>query len=291
MGKDLAAASARARQTFEEADDILGFPLSQLCFEGPEDQLTATSNAQPAILVHSIAVQRVIGERIGAVAMAAGHSLGEFTALVAAEAMSFADAVRTVRVRGELMLRSGTDRPGTMAALLGLDEGAAEQACRDASRNGSVCVLANYNAPGQLVVSGDVDAVDRAIELARAAGARKAIRLNVSGAFHSPLMAPASAGLEARLRNVPIAPPIFPIVSNVTAQPERDPAVIRRLLVEQLTSPVRWTECTQTMLGAGVRRFLELGPGSVLSGLLRRIDRAAEAVSVGTASDTASLAA
>jgi [acyl-carrier-protein] S-malonyltransferase len=285
MGRDLVAAFAVARETFHEADDVLGFALSRLCFEGPEDELTLTSNAQPAILTHSIAVHRILGEQTDEVTYAAGHSLGEFTAYVAAGSLTFDDAVRTVRRRGELMEASGRERPGTMAVLLGLDDAAVEDACRRASAEGGDCVPANYNAPGQVVISGDVPTVERALELARESGARRALRLNVSGAFHSPLMRVAEAGLAAQLDTVQLARARYPVVSNVTAQPVSDPVESRRLLVEQLTSPVRWTACVQALLDHGLRRFLELGPGSVLTGLLKRIDPAAECRSIGTARD------
>jgi [acyl-carrier-protein] S-malonyltransferase len=290
MGRDLFAASAAARRTFEEADEVLGFALSRLCHEGPEDALTATSNAQPAILVHSIAVLRTIEERSAGVAYAAGHSLGEFTAYVAAGALPFADAVRTVRRRGELMQQSGAARPGTMAAILGLEEGAALEVCERASTAGAVCVPANYNAPGQIVISGDVRAVEAALVLAKEAGARRAVRLNVSGAFHSPLMEEAEAGLAAQLETVAMSDPGYPVVSNVTAQPVTSAADASRLLVRQLTSPVRWTDSVRTMLGLGVTTFLEIGPGSVLTGLLRRIDREARARTVGTAEEAAAFA-
>jgi [acyl-carrier-protein] S-malonyltransferase len=286
MGRDLADAYPEARRIFEEADDTLGFPLSRVAWDGPEDMLTATSNAQPAILTHSIAAYRVVEARLGPAGMAAGHSLGEFTAYVAAGALTFADGVRTVRRRGELMQRSGDERPGTMAALLGLDDDVAERVCREASAAGGACVPANYNAPGQLVISGDVPAVERALELARSAGARRAVRLNVSGAFHSPLMEVAQAGLSAQLEAA-----AFTVVSNVTAAPVLDAAEARRLLVEQLTSPVRWTASMQTMLAGGVTRFCEVGPGNVLSGLLRRVDRSAAAVALGSATDVAALGA
>lgn len=282
MGRELAAASPAARDTFEEADEILGTPLSRLCFDGPESDLTATVNAQPAILVHSIAAYRAVGERLGDVSLAAGHSLGEFTAWVAAGALAFDDGVRTVRRRGELMFGGGQQRPGAMAAVLGLDEDVIERVCTDASDEGSVCVAANYNAPGQVVVSGDVAAVERAIAGLRAAGARRAVRLNVSGAFHSPLMVVAEDGLRRQLEGVPFAEPRFPVISNVTAEPVRDGSEAKQLLVQQLTSPVRWTACMRAMLDAGVTRFLEIGPGSVLSGLLRRIEKDAAAVAIGT---------
>lgn len=285
MGRDLAERFPEARAVFEEADDVLGLALSRIMWEGPEEELTATLNAQPAILTHSVAVYRIVASRLGDVAFAAGHSLGEFSAYVAAGALRFDDAVRTVRLRGELMYRSGEARPGTMAAILGLDDAAVEAVCRDASTETEVCVPANYNSPGQLVISGDVQAVERAVELAKAAGARRAVQLNVSGAFHSPLMAVAESGLAERLGEVALERPAFPVVSNVTAGPVDDAATARRLLIQQLTSPVRWTSCMRTILDAGVNRFFELGPGSVLSGLLKRIDRGAEAVTLGTADE------
>ncbi|NJD10145.1 MAG: ACP S-malonyltransferase [Gemmatimonadetes bacterium] len=290
MGLELAGAYHSARATFEEADDVLGFRLSKLCWEGPEQGLVATGNAQPAILVHSVAVLRVIADQLGPVTLAAGHSLGEFTAWVAAGSLGFADAVRTVRLRGELMQKSGAERPGTMAAVLGIADEVLEQVCRDATQAGGDCVAANYNSPGQLVISGDVAAVERAMELARAAGARRVVRLNVSGAFHSPLMQVAQAGLRARLGGLPMAPPAFPVVSNVTAEAIADVGSARDLLVRQLTSPVRWAASMRTMLDAGVDRFFELGPGSVLHGLLKRIDRSAEAMAIGAPPDVAAFA-
>jgi [acyl-carrier-protein] S-malonyltransferase len=289
MGRELAAAFAEARQTFEEADDILGFALSELAWDGPEDRLTATSNAQPAILVHSIAAFRVVHDRLGSVAMAAGHSLGEFSAYVAAGSLTFADGVRTVRRRGELMQRSGEERPGTMAALLGLDDDAVEDVCRQASAQGGDCVPANYNSPGQLVISGDVAAVERAMELAKAAGARRAVRLNVSGAFHSPLMRVAEQGLRVQLEAVDLAAPAFAVVSNVTARQVTDAAEARELLIRQLTAPVRWTASMRSMLDGGVTRFIEVGPGNVLSGLLRRVERTAAAAAVGAPADMETL--
>jgi [acyl-carrier-protein] S-malonyltransferase len=289
MGRDLADAYPEARRTFEEADDLLGFALSRLAWDGPAEELTATSNAQPAILAHSVAAFRVVEARLGSVALAAGHSLGEFSAWIAAGTLTFADGVRTVRRRGELMQQSGAERPGTMAAVLGLDDAAVEQVCREASAAGGDCVPANYNSPGQLVISGDVPAVERAIELAKAAGAKRAMRLNVSGAFHSPLMAVAREGLEAQLASATLSRPRFPVVSNVTAEPVRDEGAARRLLVDQLTSPVRWTASMQAMVAAGATQFFEMGPGSVLSGLLRRVDRSVSAQTVGTAAEVAAL--
>lgn len=285
MGRELASAFPVAQQVFDEADAVLGAALSRTMWQGPEEELTRTHNAQPAILIHSIAVYRTVAERLGEVAFAAGHSLGEFSAYVAAGSLSLADAVRTVRRRGELMFHAGTERPGAMAAILGMEDAALEQVCRDAVAQGGDCVPANYNSPGQLVISGDVPTVQIAMELARQRGAKRAIQLNVSGAFHSPLMAPAEPGLRAQLADVAFERPAFAVVSNVTAKPVRDVVDARRLLIQQLTLPVRWTGCVRTMLDAGVSEFIELGPGNVLSGLLRRIDRSATAHTLGSAAE------
>lgn len=289
MGADLAREFPAARQAFEEADDVLGFSLSRLAWNGPEADLTATLNAQPAILAHSVAVHRVLAGELGDVGLAAGHSLGEFSAHVAAGTVQYGNALAVVRRRGELMFRSGTERPGTMAAIVGMDDEAVERLCAEASSGGGACVAANYNSPGQVVISGDEPSVARAVQLARDAGARRAIPLNVSGAFHSPLMGSAEAGLRAALEDVELETPRFPVVSNVTAAPVSDPAEIRRLLVAQLTSPVRWAQGVRAMISAGVTGFLELGPGSVLTGLLKRIDRSASGRAIGTPDDVRSL--
>lgn len=286
MGRALAEEFAEARAVFEEADRVLGFSLSRLTWEGPEEELTATQNAQPAILTHSIAVHRVLADRLPEIHFAAGHSLGEFTAYVAAGAMEFGDALRAVRRRGELMFRSGEERPGAMAAIVGLDDEAVNEACSRASlEGGGECVAANFNAPGQVVISGEVSSVQRASQLAEAAGARRTIPLNVSGAFHSPLMAVAEPGLMAALANVALERPAYPVVSNVTAEPVEEPVDARELLVRQLTAPVLWAQCIRRMRSAGVQRFIELGPGKVLTGLLKRIDRDARGESVGEPDD------
>lgn len=285
MGRDLADAFPEAKQVFEEADEVLRTPLSKIMWEGPEDELTRTHNAQPAILAHSIAVQRVMADRLPTVAYAAGHSLGEFSAYVAAGTLAFADALRTVRRRGELMFRAGQERPGTMAAVLGLEDAVLEKVCLEAAAQGGECVPANYNSPGQIVISGDAPTIQIAIDLAKRNGAKRAMQLNVSGAFHSPLMTPAEAGLRAQLSDVEFAKPKFPVVSNVTARPVGDVVEARRLLIQQLTSPVRWTSCMRTMLENGVTEFIELGPGNVLTGLMKRIDRSAAARAIGTASE------
>lgn len=283
MGRELADAFPAASAVFREADDILGFPLSRLCWEGPAEELTNTDNAQPAILVHSIAVWRVISTAASELGFAAGHSLGEFSAYVAAGAMSFADALPVVRKRGELMGNVGRARPGTMSAVIGLDDEAVAEACRSASAGGDgVAVPANFNAPGQVVISGDVAAVAAAGSLAKEAGAKRVLPLNVSGAFHSPLMAGAEAGLRDALAGANLEDPRFPVVSNVTAQPVADAERANDLLVQQLTAPVRWAQSVRTMRDAGVERFVEVGPGNVLTGLLRRIDSSAAGIALGS---------
>lgn len=285
MGRDLAEAFPKAAEAFQEADDLLGFHLSRLAWEGPEGDLTLTKNAQPALLVHSVAVHRVIREELGGVAMAAGHSLGEFSAHVAAGTVSFANALGAVRLRGELMFAAGVEKPGTMAALLGLEDDAVEEVCRVVGEKGLVCVPANFNSPGQIVISGEVAGVEEAMALAREAGAKRALPLTVSGAFHSPLMAPAKTGLRDRLEKIPFSDPLFPVVSNVTAAPVLRGGDARKLLVEQLTSPVRWAASVQRMVAEGVDRFFELGAGSVLCGLNKRNARGLPCLSLGGPSD------
>lgn len=284
MGRDLAERFPAAASVFERTDSALGIALTRIMWEGPENELTATHNAQPAILTHSVAVLEALRDRLPAVSMAAGHSLGEFSAYVSAGSLDFEDAVRAVRRRGELMFRSGQERPGAMAAVLGLEDEPLERVCREAAQaTGGACVPANFNAPGQIVISGDEPAVEAAMELAKEAGARRAVPLNVSGAFHSPLMAVAEDGLQAHLHAVELFDPAFPVVSNVSAEPVTGAVEARDLLVRQLTSPVRWVASMRTMRGNGVSRFLEIGPGAVLAGLMKRIDREAGVESLGTA--------
>ena len=288
MGKDLAETYAEARDTFEAIDEALGFRLSGVMWEGPEDQLTRTDVAQPAILAHSAAVWAVVGGSLRPqVAAADGHSLGEYSAYVAAGALTASDGARLVRRRGELMHEAGAARPGTMAAVLGLETAKVAAACREASTAGSVVVAANLNAPDQTVISGDPAAVARAGELLKAAGAKRVVPLKVSGAFHSPLMAPAAAGLEAELAKAPLADPAFPVVATASAQPVREAGAARRLLVEQLTAPVRWVECVQALAAAAgdAPRFIEIGPGNVLTGLAKRIVPGAATVNLGTAAE------
>ena len=285
MGQSLASAYPEAARVFEEADEVLGFSLSKLAWEGPEEDLILTKNAQPAMLVHSTAVYRVIQSRLGEIGLAAGHSLGEFSAYVAAGTLDFAAAVATVRLRGELMYAAGVERPGTMAAVIGLDDGAVVSVCERAEEEGGVCVPANYNATGQVVISGDLAGVARAMELAMEAGAKRVVRLSVSGAFHSPLMAPAAVEFEAWLERQSFHDPAFPIIANVTAEPVSTGDAARALLVRQLTTPVRWAASVLQIAESGVHRFLEIGPGSVLRGLNRRIVRRIPCSSLGEPED------
>jgi [acyl-carrier-protein] S-malonyltransferase len=293
MAKDLADSSPQAREVFETVDRALGAPLSSLAFLGPEEQLTATQNAQPALLAHGAAAWAMVKDRIGShVRAAAGHSLGEFTAYYAAGSLNLSDAALLVRRRGELMYDSGIKRPGTMAAILGLDEAKVEEACRRASHNGAQVVPANYNTPEQLVISGEVAAVERAMELAKELGAKRAVRLKVSGAFHSPLMDVARDGLRRALDEAEFAPPAFPVFSNVSTQPVSTIADARRLLLEQLTSPVRWTEVVRALAAAYPKAlFVEMGPGNVLTNLTKRIAPDVRSVTAGTASDVEQLLA
>jgi [acyl-carrier-protein] S-malonyltransferase len=288
MGRELAEAYGEVRALFDEADEALGLSLSSIMWEGPDPVLTETRNAQPALLLHSVAAHRVARGVLGDPAFVAGHSLGEFSAYVAAGAIDFADALRAVRRRGELMFDAGEARPGTMAALLGLDDDAVVAAC--AAVEGGICVPANYNSPGQVVISGDEAGVSEGMERAKEAGAKRAVPLNVSGAFHSPLMESAESGLSDFLASIEIRDPRVPVISNVTAEPVRDADTARELLVRQLTSPVRWSGSIARMVEEGVERFVELGPGNVLCGLNRRNARGIDCSSIGTADDVRALA-
>jgi len=286
MGKDLAERFPAARALFEAVDDALGVALSRIMWEGPEEELTRTHNAQPAILAHSAAVLALIGEVLGRPAAAAGHSLGEYSAHVAAGSLPAAVAARLVRRRGELMFQAGRERPGAMAAVLGLDTALVEAACAEASSGSGVAVPANLNTPEQTVISGDPEAVARAGEGCRARGAKRVVPLKVSGAFHSPLMAPAVAGLRAALAEAGFGDPRCPVIANATAEPVTTAAEALRTLAEQLTAPVRWVECMRraAALAPGAV-FVEVGPGNVLTGLLKRIVPEARAVTLGTAEE------
>jgi [acyl-carrier-protein] S-malonyltransferase len=287
MGFELAQAYPSAKEIFEQADEHLGFQLSRICWEGPEEQLNDTINTQPALLIHSVAVLRVIqGVYPGFTpSFVAGHSMGELSALVAAEALPFIEALRLVRRRGELMKWAGEINPGGMAAVLGLDIPTLERICAEASRQDEIVQVANDNCPGQVVISGARPALERAIELARQAGARHAKPLAVSIAAHSPLMVHAQTDFNQAVNAASIQDPRHPLVGNVTAVPLTQADEIRADLQAQLTSRVRWTESIRRMIQDGVKTFYELGSGNVLTGLLKRIDREATGIAIGAPAD------
>ena len=276
MGKELCERSSAARAVFEEADDVLGFPLSRLCFEGPEEELKLTVNTQPAILTHSVAAYRELSaaspERLEGAAFCAGHSLGEYSANVATGALRFADAVRLVRERGRFMQEAVPPGVGAMAAILGLAPEQVEAACAEAS-GGEVVAPANYNTPEQTVIAGHAAAVARASELCLARGAKKAVPLPVSAPFHSALMAPARERLQPLLEAAFFADPAWPVVTNVDAAAAARPSALRDALIRQVDSPVRWVESVRLLAREGVTRALEIGPGSVLAGLVKRIEK------------------
>ncbi len=286
MGRELAETFPSARRVFDLADEWLGFSLSRLAWEGPEESLNDTVNTQPALLTHSVAVLMVLQEKYPGFqpAFVAGHSMGELSALVAAGALPYKDALQLVRRRGELMKRAGEVSPGGMAAIMGLDIPKLEQVCAQASQ-AEIIQVANDNCPGQVVISGAGSALDRALELAHQAGARKAVRLAVSIAAHSPLMQHAQDDFNLAVNAAPIQDPNLPLVGNVTAAPLRKAEQIRADLQAQLTSRVRWTESIQWMISQGVTTFLEIGSGSVLNGLLKRIDRQVQGIPVGSPAD------
>lgn len=278
MGKELAERSAVARDVFNEADDVLGFPLSTLCFEGPADELEDTWNAQPALLTMSVAALRDVEDRAWSSNIAfepivtAGHSLGQFTAMVAARVIDFADALRLVRERGRLMKEAGELKPGGMAAVIGMDDDALAAVVDEAGSAG-VIRIANANCPGQTVISGEIPALERASALAQERGARKVARLGVSIASHSPLMADAAKQLNTLMADVELRDPEIPIVGNGSAAPITSATELRAEMAGHMESPVRWTDSVRAMIGMGVEQFVELGPGNVLAGLNRRIDR------------------
>jgi [acyl-carrier-protein] S-malonyltransferase len=273
MGKDLYEGNAQAKILFGKADEILGFSLSKICFEGPEEALRQTKNTQPAIFLHSVVLFSLMKNR--KFEMAAGHSLGEYSALVAVGALTFEDGLKLVRLRGELMQEAGVQQPGTMAAIVGLDPKTINEICAEASLVGIV-QAANFNSPGQIVVSGSVVGVRKAMELAKSRGAKISKELPVSGAFHSPLMETARTGLKAALDKTEIHHADVPVYANVTARPVRDSDEIRSLLYRQLTSPVRWEESVASMVADGATIFTEIGPGKVLQGLVKRINASVE---------------
>ncbi len=286
MGADLAREYPAAAAVFAEADQVLGEPFTKLCFEGPAEALDETHNTQPALYVMGIALVRVLESKTGAVSPigAAGHSVGELTALAAAGALSFADGLRLVRERALAMRDAGATQPGGMAALLGPTIGEAEALCAQASaESGKPVVVANDNCPGQVVISGDAAALERALQLASERGVKRAVKLAVSIAAHSPLMTSAVERFRAALAATPFTEPRFPVISNATTESLRNPDEIRAALGGQLTSPVHWTDCVRTLRNLGAQTFLELGPKDVLTGLLKRIDRSATGLPLNSA--------
>ena len=295
MGKALAETFRAARGVFDEIDEALGDKLSRIMWEGPAETLTLTENTQPALLAHSLAVMRVLETEAGInlardAAFVAGHSLGEYSALAAAGSLTLADAARLVRIRGRAMQKAVPVGAGAMAALLGLEfDQAAEVAAQSAQ--GLVCQAANDNGGGQVVVSGDKAAVERAVEIAKQKGAKRAMMLTVSAPFHCALMQPAADAMAAALANVAVKAPVVPVVANVTARPGTEPAEIVRRLVEQVTGTVRWRDSVAFMAGQGVTTFYEAGTGKVLSGLVKRIAAGAAGVAIGTPDDVAAFRA
>jgi [acyl-carrier-protein] S-malonyltransferase len=289
MGKDLYDAFSSAREVFQEVDDALGQNLSNLMFEGPEDDLTLTENAQPALMTVSLAAMAVLKSEGGfdlstSADFVAGHSLGEYSALAAAGTFSLADTARLLKLRGQSMQQAVPVGEGAMAALLGLDLDATKEVVETAAE-GEVLATANDNAPGQVVVSGKTSAVERAVEVAKENGAKRAMLLQVSAPFHCPMMAPAADVMAKALSEVEVSAPVVPLIANVTAAPVSDPAEIQRLLVEQVTGMVRWRESVETMKSKGVETLVEVGSGKVLSGLTRRIDRELTSANVGSPAD------
>lgn len=276
MGKDLYENNALAKELFDKADKILGFKITDIMFAGTDEQLKETKVTQPAVFIHSVVSALCLGDDFQPT-MVAGHSLGEFSALVASGALSFEDGLKLVAARANAMQKACEKNPGTMAAIIGLSDEQIEQICAEISVNGKVVVAANYNCPGQLVISGDKDAIMEACEKFKAAGAKRALPLAVGGAFHSPLMQPAKDELQAAIENTQFAAPKCPVYQNVDAMPHTDPKEIQANLIAQLTSPVRWTKSVQNMIADGATDFTECGPGKALQGMIKRIDKTVDA--------------
>lgn len=272
MGKDLYDSNEKAKELFEKANEILGFRITDIMFEGTDEELTQTKVTQPAVFLHSVISALCLGDEF-APTMVAGHSLGELSALVAAGALSFEDGVKLVSARAIAMQKACEATPGTMAAVIGLPDEKIEEICAEVSTDGNIVVAANYNCPGQLVISGNVDAINAACEKLKAAGAKRALPLKVGGAFHSPLMQPAKEELEKAIKATTFSEPKCPVYQNVDAQPHTDPAEIQANLIAQLTSSVRWTASVQNMIKAGANDFTECGPGKALQGMIGRIDK------------------
>jgi [acyl-carrier-protein] S-malonyltransferase len=288
MGKDFYESYAEAREMYDAAEELLGFPLKRISFEGPEEDLRQTRYTQPALYVHSMVVFRVLQGMSLKPDATAGHSLGEYSALAAAGAFSFEEGLKVVKIRGEQMQQSGEKHPGTMAAIIGLAEEDVKQVCTEAS-NAGVVKPANFNSPGQVVVSGSIKGVHRAMELAKERGARMVTELVVSGAFHSPLMEDAMEGLTIALDNLDIKEPAVPVYANVSARPCHGISEIRDLLKMQLLSPVLWQQTIQNMIEDGAIQFYEIGAGKVLRGLLKRINSGAASIGIGTVDDMKSV--
>lgn len=276
MGKDLYQNSATVKSLFDEANQILGFEITQIMFEGTDEQLKQTNVTQPAIFLHSVAIIKNLGDAFKP-DMVAGHSLGEFSALVANQTLTFQDALRLVARRADAMQKACELQPSTMAAVLGLDDEIVEEVC--ASITNHVVVAANYNCPGQLVISGSIEGINEACEKLKAAGAKRALVLQVGGAFHSPLMMPAQQELEKAISETLFSNPICPIYQNYTAQAVSDPKVIKNNLIAQLTAPVKWTQTMEQMIADGATKFFEAGPGKVLQGLVKKVNKDIEAIS------------
>ncbi|MCT4646949.1 MAG: ACP S-malonyltransferase, partial [Carboxylicivirga sp.] len=269
MGKDLYENSPMAKELFEKANEILGFRITDLMFEGTDEDLKQTKVTQPAIFLHSVILAKTLGDAFQP-EMTAGHSLGEFSALVAAGAMNFEDGLKLVSQRAQAMQKACEIEPSTMAAIVGLEDAIVEEVCENVEE---VVVAANYNCPGQLVISGSIAGIDKACELLKEKGAKRALKLPVGGAFHSPLMEPARTELAAAIEATEFSTPVCPVYQNVNAQAVTDPATIKKNLVAQLTAPVRWTQTVQNMIADGVSSFTEVGPGKVLQGLVKKVDR------------------
>lgn len=270
MGKDLYDNSPIAKEYFEKANEILGFRITDLMFEGTPEDLRQTKVTQPAVFLHSVITAIALGDEFQP-NMVAGHSLGEFSALVAAKALSFEDGLRLVYARAMAMQEACEIEPSTMAAVLGLDDETVETVCEEVNKE-HVVVAANYNSPGQLVISGSIEGIDKACEILKEKGARRALKLPVGGAFHSPLMEPARQKLQTAIEEAQIQTPICPVYQNVNANPQTDPVMIKQHLIAQLTAPVRWTQTVKNIVNDGATEFIELGPGDVLKGLVKKID-------------------
>ncbi len=290
MANDLYATRTVVKDLYSEANDILGFDLAKISFQGPEERLRETDVTQPAVFVHSVAVLRILAEAGVSPAIVAGHSLGEYSALVAAEALKFEEALQLVRERSRSMLQAGRSKAGIMAAVIGLDASEVNRFCENSSDKG-VVVTANYNAPGQTVISGEVEAVLHVSELCKEAGAKRVVELSVSGAFHSPLMATAADRMKSLILKADMRRPRIPVITNVSGTEIEDPNILSRDLITQITHPVRWTQSMGTLVSLNIDLVVEVGPGQVIRGLMRRIARDTKFTCAGTEEEIATLVA